>query len=66
MDKIEVVDSLNVVYNLSIRIEEFANALRSYDMVDIFYIPYNFTYNTVEDVYESYVENTPIDLFGII
>ena len=66
MDKIEAVDILNVVYNLSIRIEEFANALRSYDMIDIFSIPDDFTYNTVEDVYESYVEATPIDLFGII
>ena len=62
MNKIEVVDSLKTVYNLAIRIEEFANALRSYDMMDIFTIPNDFTYNSTEDIFEPSTGATPIDL----
>ena len=62
MDNIEAIDSLKALYNLSIRIEEFTNTLRSYDMIDIFPIPNDFTYNTTEDVYVPSTGATPINL----
>ena len=62
MDKIEVVDSLKTLYNFSIRIEEFANTLRGYDMIDIFTIYNDFMHNAIENVYEPFTGATPIDL----
>lgn len=62
MYNVDTVDSLKVVYSLSIRIEEFANALRSYDMIDTFTLPNDFTHNTIEDVYEPSTGATPDDL----
>ena len=62
MYNIHTVDSLKLVYSLSIRIEEFANALRSYDMIDTFTLPNDFTHNTIEDVFEPSTGATPDDL----
>ena len=61
-DKIETVDSLKVACDLSIRIEEFTNTLRSYDMIDTFTILKDFMHNVTEDIYEPSTEATHIDL----
>ena len=58
------IDSLTEVYKISIRIEEFSQSLRSYDMAGIFTIPSEFELNSSDSTYHPKDDANAVNLFN--